>query len=479
MSQPIRVQINAFDPSGTSSQADLDPVSRSLKRFALTSAGQPPRTVLAPTAAASLTEWQHPDVGWGVVMSSTRTKVPASLAQLIAKRKAHIFRFTPNWERCYTYLRNETLGRDVAIAGSPRGMGPGRLPHYLLIIGPPTEVPWSVQFALGATRAVGRIPLEGAALDNYIQALLTDFKADAADPYSTVTWAVDVNDTDITELMRTFIAAKVQQQLVNDDEIGAARAVFLDGKTEPEAATIARFSKVVTEQRPGLIVTTSHGLTGPLNDVERMKGTLGLPVDQQQTPLDPAALLKTWSPGGAVWYCHACCSAGADRPSAFAALFDEGAELRRILNAIAETGPSVAPLPMQLLGHSRPVRAFIGHVEPTFDWTLRNPGNGQVLTATLVKAIYPNLYQTQPRTPIGQAFRDVYADIGGYLASWENARASYDAGAQNLTDLLAWQLCARDLQSLVILGDPAAALPLRTGAAAPPAPVSAGQILGT
>jgi hypothetical protein len=478
MAEPIRIQINAVDPSGKPFQAEVDLSSRSIKRFALTPIGQPPRTVLAPTAEASLTDWEHPDVGWGVIMSSTR-RIPKSLADLIAKRKANVFRFTPDWDRRFTYFRNEALGRDVAIAGSPRGMGPGRLPHYLLIIGPPTEVPWSVQFALAATRAVGRIPLDGPQLDNYIQALLTDFSgSDAAAPYSSVTWSSHVSDTDITGLMRTFIAAKVQQKLEGDDEIGVARALFLDGKTNPEAATITRLYDELERRKPGLIVTTSHGLTGPLDKVDTMKATLGVPVDQKNVALDPESLLKKWSPAGAVWYCHACCSAGSDSPSAFANLFDEGADLRNTLNAIAETGPMVAPLPMRLLGHARPVRAFIGHVEPTFDWTLRNPGNGQVLTATLVKAIYPNLFQTKPFTPIGQAFRDVHADIGGYLSTWEAAREQYDAGAKNLTDLLTWQLCARDLQSLVILGDPAAALPLRnsTGVARPAA---VPEVLGT
>jgi hypothetical protein len=157
-------------------------------------------------------------------------------------------------------------------------------------------VPWSVQFALAATRAVGRIPLDGPALDAYIQALLTDFTSDAADPYSTVTWAVRVSDTDITELMRTHIAEKVQRKLVGDGEIGATHALFLDGKADPNAATIARLSEELAQRKPGLVLTTSHGLTGPLNDVAKMKETLGVPVDQKNVRL--AARGETGSPFG-------------------------------------------------------------------------------------------------------------------------------------------------------------------------------------
>jgi hypothetical protein len=183
-------------------------------------------------------------------------------------------------------------------------------------------------------------------------------------------------------------------------------------------------------------------------------------VDQQSRSVQPDALLEGWAPNGAIWYAHACCSAGAESPSVFASMFDAGTPLNRILTGVASAGSVVAPLPMRLLGHTRPCRAFIGHVEPTFDWTLRNPGNRQVVTGPIVDAIYPNLFQTTPRTPCALAFRDVYANIGSYLAAWDAARAAYDSGAKNVDDLLALQLAARDLQALVILGDPAAMLPL-------------------
>lgn len=461
MDDRFDVQINAYDPSGASSRAELSAQSRAVKRFALTSAGQPARTMLAPGPTVSLSDWAHADVGWGLV-ASANTTLPASIKDLVKERSAAVFRFIPNWERSFTYLRDEAENRDVAIAGSPRGKGPGRLPHYLMIFGGPQEVPWGIQFALAATRAVGRLPLTGKALDTYVAALRSDFKnAEPASPYTTVTWAVDLGAKDISHLMRSFIADKVQQKFLGDGEMGVERTTFLDGMKDPNLATMARLVETLKAKRPGLIVTTSHGLTGPLTDTQRMKETLGLPVDQFGNELQLGDLFKEWHPAGAVWYCHACCSAGAEAPSAFSQLFDEGTDLRRILDGIAKVGPTVAPLPLALLGHARPARAFIGHVEPTFDWTLRNPGNRQVVTGPLVDAIYPNLFRVDPKVPLGQAFREVHGNVGGYLADWDNARRVYDSGGRNIPDLMAMQLCARDLQSLVILGDPAAVLPLR------------------
>ena len=329
-------------------------------------------------------------------------------------RKAPVFHYIPNRNRGLTYLRNPELGRDVAIAGSPRGVGPGRLPFYLLIYGTPAEIPWALQFELAASRAVGRLPLTGSELENYVRALIEGFSGDGADPYRTLTWAVDHGADDITSLMRRWIARKLHERMVGDTEMGPDRSLLLDGGGEPPAATVGRLIAALTEHRPGLIVTTSHGLTGPVWDRRQMQRRLGAPVDQDRAPLDPDALLATWSPAGAIWYCHACCSAGSEAPSVFAPLFEPATPLRATLEAIAGLGATLAPLPLRLLGHRRPLRAFVGHVEPTFDWTLRNPGNRQVQTTAIVDALYPQLYQLRPGNPLGLAFRGVHAMIGDY-----------------------------------------------------------------
>src|SRR5207302_1988162 len=126
-----------------------------------------------------------------------------------------------------------------------------------------------------------------------------------------------------------------------------------------------------------LIVTTSHGQTGPLADAVAMKSKLGLPVDQDFQPLDPDQLLATWEPDGAIWYAHACCSAGSNAISLYGCqdtginnipicLVEAGSPVDRVLKGVAGLGSLVAPLPRALLGAKKPLRAFIGHVEPTF-----------------------------------------------------------------------------------------------------------------
>jgi hypothetical protein len=124
-------------------------------------------------------------------------------------------------------------------------------------------------------------------------------------------------------------------------------------------------------------------------------------------------------------------------------------------------GSTVAPLPKALLGAPRPLRAFVGHVEPTFDWTLRDPNNKQVVTHILQSALYDNLYQQGMRTPIGYALKDVYKEAGAFYGAWQDAVRQIN---DNVTGMRDWalyrQLVAMDRQTMVILGDPTVAMPL-------------------
>lgn len=242
------------------------------------------------------------------------------------------------------------------------------------------------------------------------------------------------------------------------------RARFLDGASRAEEGTGQCLIEALVTHRPGLILTTSHGQTGPLTDSAQMARMLGVPVDQTLQAVDTQLLTKAWAPAGAAWYCHACCSAGSDTPSAFESLFPDSSDVGRVLRAVAGTGPRVAPLPVALLGAKRPLRAFIGHVEPTFDWTLKHPATSQPLTNGIVSALYPNLYQISPRILVGHAFRDWFQRLGPLFGAGNAARDRYNTGARNTDELMLRQLAARDVQSTVILGDPAAMLPLRARA---------------
>jgi hypothetical protein len=193
-----------------------------------------------------------------------------------------------------------------------------------------------------------------------------------------------------------------------------------------------------------------------------MRANLGLPVDQQHQMVSPAALLGEWQPDGAIWFAQACCSAGSDSPTAYASLFEPGSLLEQTLTGIAKIGATTAPLARALLGAAKPLRAFIGHVEPTFNWTLSFPLNRQVLTDDLKSSIYRGLGLGKP---VGLAMSGYYPAIATKLQEYLRAKGEYDLqvgpAAKKPLDMLVYsRVTAHDRASTVILGDPTAAIPL-------------------
>ena len=414
-------------------------------------------------------DWSHGDVGWGVILSekpgltahalATADDAPEPIRALVEARHGKVLRYRAAAALGDWVLRDYAGGGDLFAPASPAGARMKALPMYLLIYGSPAEIPWQVQFMLNPVRHVGRLDLEGAALENYVTALMNDWSSAQTRYSSPVVWAVDHGATDITRLMRDTVAQPIFAALENDDDMSGA--TFVDGLASP--ATTAALAGALAANRPSLIITSSHGMTGPLSDVDAMRATLGLPVDQHHDLVDAAALTsRGWTPDGAVWFAQACCSAGAQSPTAYAGLFDPGGELDHVLTGITACGAMTAPLARELLGHAQPLRAFVGHVEPTFDWTLSFPPNRQALTADLVRVLYTEVCLGQP---IGLALSGLYPAIGSLLTQYVAASGKYEtakrAAAKPFLDMLVYsRVTAHDRASTVILGDPTAAIPV-------------------
>ena len=420
---------------------------------------------LKPPEDANPADWRDPFVGWGLVLPERVGLSPAELASgadapepiralLRERNDAPVFRYRSGSPNRYTLLRNYAAGKDISIdPRTPTGIAEDALPQYLLIYGTPAEIPWDFQYVLNATCAAGRLDLGGEALENYIQALLNGWKDASSRIDQALVWAVVQDANDITGLMRNAIAAKVYSKWEQDSTL-QGKALFLDGSIKK--ATAAALITSLAEKKPALVVTTSHGQTGPLSDLAAMKMNLGLLVDQDLQLLEPVSLLAAWEPDGAIWYAHACCSAGSEATTIFDGLVKTGSTIDQVLKGIAASGAYVAPFPRALLGAKKPLRAFIGHVEPTFDWTLRQPATGQHLTNSLCRSLYNNLYRPKP---VGLAFREYYEALGALSTEYDRALEGSRHGEDTHEVMLYCQLAARDLQSMVILGDPTAMLP--------------------
>ncbi len=139
-------------------------------------------------------KWEDWRVGWSLILAHNPkisqdelawpSDAPLPVQRLWEKRgKPPIFRYDKNAPSKRAYLRRYAPGTDPPVqdldpTGSDIGLGPGRVPYYLLIYGPPDNIPWEVQFSLNPNRAVGRLDIEGDGLDRYVRALLTEWKGE-------------------------------------------------------------------------------------------------------------------------------------------------------------------------------------------------------------------------------------------------------------------------------------------------------------
>lgn len=420
--------------------------------------------LLSSPHMADLTNCKDEDVGWGLILlenpelsaeqQATACDAPQAINTLLSHRGGVVLRWAPDLQvnKLRRYYANGDR-QDVDISLSKRGNAKGRLPHYLLLHGPPTVLPWELQYRLNMVAFTGRLDLDEVGLINYVNAVVSEWHNNALSASKSLTWAVDHGGGDITTLMRKVIAEKVHKSFSDYEDIDA---VYIDG--QQSSATIKRLHDTLISHQPGMIVTTSHGKTGPLNDVPTMTSSMGMLVDADFATLDVETLLSNWQPNGSIWYAHACCSAGCNNTSAYKGLIDEHSQVAEVLNGVAACGSMVSPLPKALLGSTKPLRAFVGQVEPTFDWSIRDPDTGQWLTNPLSKALFQHLYQPWP---IGYAFTSVHRAAPTLESLHQDAIRGATQGEtpterethQELA--LRLRLVAQDLRSMVILGDPA------------------------
>lgn len=461
--EPTVLRANAWCGDGEASGE----YSEHAAAWATTRLTHRPQAMLGPAAPdLDLANWQDRLVGWGVVLpdrdglsdadKAAGADAPPAIRRLLtARAPAPVFRYREDIARDGRLLRHYPHRAPTQLrASGTRGTHDDfAVPRYLLIVGSPEDIPWRFQYRLQADAFVGRLDLDDDALERYVDALLGGWAGSERHVDKPLLWSVDHGHPDITHLMRKTIAEKMHEAFAH--QAGFNPLLLTDGQ-----ATTAALHDALQTRKPAFVLSTSHGATFPLDSPAKLRAQLGLLVDHDHALLDPSPLLQQWSPAGAIWYAHACCSAGADKPSTFHGLVDRQSSLGRMLVAVAGIGPCTAPLPRALLGAAQPLGAFIGHVEPTFDWTLRDPDNGQRMTDSLIiDTLFTHLH-SKSRTPVGMALDGYYNAVAGLLIDHSNAVEAvnnHEDGAQ--VRAMKTKLLAMDRLAMVLLGDPTVSLP--------------------
>lgn len=410
------------------------------------------------------TEWDESKngVGWSILLPLDKNHpldcqpavpndAPPAIQELWKSRnEPPIYRFDPQ-DRWLIRCSKTGICQPVAPAHSPLGCSVNSIPYYVLISRSRNNeiIPWDVQFLLNGSRAVGRLDLPDPELSNYVHHLMNDWRDCRVQGTQAVIWAVDHHETDITRLMAEAITEKIHFKIAGDKSL---KAEYFRG----EQATHQQLCSALAKHRPGFILTTSHGsIDLQVTNEERAK-RLGNLVDQNFAELSGSSIGRT-DVGGAIWYAHACCSAGCSGMNRYENLLTEGTDAERCVSSAVKVGSRTATFPQTLLGREQPLRAFVGKIDPTFDWTIRDPVTQQHLTEGLVMALYKRFLRQKP-VPIGWALRRWFDELSGAFTSYDDARmVAMRPSANDATAVrTAGQqlLILRDLQSTVILGDP-------------------------
>jgi hypothetical protein len=403
--------------------------------------------------------------GWAVVFpKGTPDAVRQALQPLIDHRQRQVL---PG--RCKVLehepgqSRKDWLEKHGVSGGS---VEPECVPYYVLLVGPPTAIPFDFQYLLDVDYAVGRLSFDTAAeYERYARGVV-DYETAGAVPNGreVVFWGPRHENDAATALSSECLLGPLAEGLPANGGRAAQPAIagkcgYRTRRLQDDAATRANLAGVLhagAAPPPALLFTASHGVGWPKGDA-RQRPTQGALLCQDWTGfggINPAHYLTAADVTddarvhGLVAFLFACFGAGTPAFDGFLER-GQGAPL-----GLAEQ-PFAAALPGRLLSHpGGPALAVVGHVDRAWGYSIRPPALGPQLLP------FRNfLGRVLAGEPVGHATKDFSERFATLSAELLNKYDRTQPGPRPSDGGLVWEWVERnDAQSYVVLGDPAARL---------------------
>ncbi|WP_437754613.1 hypothetical protein [Sorangium sp. So ce1389] len=402
------------------------------------------------------------EVGWGIVFAKgVAPEVRAALAPLIEHRRAQAgallkeLEFDPDADTFSRWLRRHGV----------HAMSPDRsaVPFYLLLVGPPSAVPFEFQYLLDIEYAVGRIAFDTPAEYARYAASVVAYERESAKAAARdiVYWGTRHEGDPATQLSADCLLEPLMSGHGGAPPVAAKRG-FRQVRRAADEATKASLLEALHRPAgmlpPAMLFTASHGLSWP-KDHERQAAAQGALLSQEWELFDAVEprhyvaaedVRDDARVHGLVAFFFACFGAGTPALDNFRT--DRG----RPPAMLAEQ-PFVSALSRRLLAHpGGGALAVIGHVDRAWGYSIRPPS-----TRPQIAPFRVSIDCILRGLPIGLATTDFslrYATLSAGLLSWIDQISMASANAPSDREL-AWAWIERnDAQSYVLLGDPAAAL---------------------
>jgi hypothetical protein len=339
-----------------------------------------------------------------------------------------------------------------------------KVPHYILIVGGPDQVPFRFQSLIDSVANVGRVDFDKTEdLKSYVDKLIRlETAQDPAVERDVVVFAPDGGPSDPTYYSREYMAKPLADHITKEFGL-PTRTVFGDD------ATKENLIKALRGKRPALVYTASHGLgaTNESLDIQkRLNGAICCQCPGQLTlddlfagediPMEEPFL------EGAIFFQFACFGYGTPAES------DYTHWLQNVPEKYAQED-FVAALPKRLLAHPRGPIAYIGHLDTAFLHGFADPEEPQTLDRwhTRIEPFVAAINRLLRVQPSGLAMEDMNNRYSVCNAILTNTYDRQQRGTLKWTDelgrrFLDYWIIRSDAQNYMIFGDPAAHLRIPT-----------------
>ncbi|MEE8585918.1 MAG: hypothetical protein V3T83_13810 [Acidobacteriota bacterium] len=395
-----------------------------------------------------------PEAGWCLVFPhGLDPQIAEALQPLIEHRRTQAAQLS---ERRFRLLE----GKDAYRPGEGKvdflnrhkaGFGPvdpDAFPYYLLLVGSPSQIPFSLQFDLGVQYAVGRLHFETP--DEYANYALSVVEHETRGPESSrqaTFFGVANSEDPAARLSLEGLAQPLARSLKQSRPGWQVRTVFRSQASRDRLACLLGGTET-----PSLLFTSSHGLAFPCDDPRQLPhqgaivcqdwpGRLQAAAPARQhyfAALDVASDARL---RGLIVFHYASFSAGTPELDRF-----QRRTFRKSAGRIARL-PFIARLPQRLLGHpAGSALAVIANVDQA--WSYSFQWNSAAQQISVFQSALTGLLDGVRVGHAMQSFGRRYAEFSVELTQTrpDNLLSASLTTAQN------------DARRYVVLGDPAVRL---------------------